>query len=641
MKRLILALILLISPLVSWGASADPGTGSFGKILLKTRGSAAITTITKANYDNLLTSAGYANSTWDYFTAGILNKANGGWGANVASATGLASFAAGTVSWITNYSTRWNSTYTTATALAALTGLIKGVAGTYSAITDNSVAWDNDHSSMTAGKPSWDSAYSHSTATTNVHGLTFTAEGTGGGLDADTVDGSQASAFSTTAHNHTPDSLTSVTITSKASNDLLQWNGTAWVNKTIAGAGIEPAIAAGTTAQYRRGDETWQTLNQAAVDGLTTSSSPQFSDLILASNGNIRSTANTKLYIASTGEDAFVTFDIANYRVGIGNDITPTAMLTVGDTGNTQFQVNASGVVTSGTWLGTAIGATKGGTGLTTVGSSLQYARTNTGATGWEWATLNQAAVAGLTTAASPSFAGVTASSGNVAITAGQLTIGGTTAIQNGRQGNLTTSTITGALTITTGSLNLTPRTAPSGAEGQIYANDAGNVPYYHNGTAYKEIAIGGSSPSFAGITATGLTVNGKATTYNSVATEGYGVPAIVDHVGLINQSTSLGPTTCTATSTAGRYRVSYYLVGTTVDATYAPTVQLSITWTDDAGVGRTVSPATAVSIDGLEYRQGIIICSVPSGGVAWTTTVTGNVDDGEYAIGITVERLS
>ena len=42
-------------------------------------------------------------------------------------------------------------------------------------------------------------------------------------------------------HNHTVDTLSNVTITSKATDDLLQWNGTAWVNKTIAGAGLQPA----------------------------------------------------------------------------------------------------------------------------------------------------------------------------------------------------------------------------------------------------------------------------------------------------------------------------------------------------------------------------------------------------------------
>lgn len=38
----------------------------------------------------------------------------------------------------------------------------------------------------------------------------------------------------------------------------------------------EPVIAAGTTAQYWRGDKSWATLNQAAVVGLTTADSPAF-----------------------------------------------------------------------------------------------------------------------------------------------------------------------------------------------------------------------------------------------------------------------------------------------------------------------------------------------------------------------------
>jgi phage-related tail fiber protein len=39
------------------------------------------------------------------------------------------------------------------------------------------------------------------------------------------------------------DALSNVVITSKATNDLIQWNGTNWVNKTLAGAGIQPVGA--------------------------------------------------------------------------------------------------------------------------------------------------------------------------------------------------------------------------------------------------------------------------------------------------------------------------------------------------------------------------------------------------------------
>ncbi len=43
------------------------------------------------------------------------------------------------------------------------------------------------------------------------------------------------------SHNHTVDGLSNVTIAGKANNDILQWNGTAWVNKTLSGAGIVTA----------------------------------------------------------------------------------------------------------------------------------------------------------------------------------------------------------------------------------------------------------------------------------------------------------------------------------------------------------------------------------------------------------------
>lgn len=46
-------------------------------------------------------------------------------------------------------------------------------------------------------------------------------------------------------------------------------------------SGLEPTVSAGTSSQYYRGDKTWQTLNQAAVEGLQTDDSPQFTALKL------------------------------------------------------------------------------------------------------------------------------------------------------------------------------------------------------------------------------------------------------------------------------------------------------------------------------------------------------------------------
>lgn len=56
--------------------------------------------------------------------------------------------------------------------------------------------------------------------------------------------------------------------TAPINGHVLGFDGTLWVNKTIAGwLGFtpEPAIAAGTTSQYWRGDKTWQTLDKIAV----------------------------------------------------------------------------------------------------------------------------------------------------------------------------------------------------------------------------------------------------------------------------------------------------------------------------------------------------------------------------------------
>lgn len=74
-----------------------------------------------------------------------------------------------------------------------------------------------------------------------------TVDGTGSGLDADLLDGNEASAFAVVAHTHTVDDLSDVTITAAAAGDYLRYNGSAWVDvdatqlltdiKTVDGTG--------------------------------------------------------------------------------------------------------------------------------------------------------------------------------------------------------------------------------------------------------------------------------------------------------------------------------------------------------------------------------------------------------------------
>ena len=81
-----------------------------------------------------------------------------------------------------------------------------------------------------------------------------TVDGAASGLDADLLDGNHASAFSLTSHNHTLDGLSNTTITSNTSGEILKWNGTAWVNNTLAEAGIQPAGSYLTTSTTFGGD---------------------------------------------------------------------------------------------------------------------------------------------------------------------------------------------------------------------------------------------------------------------------------------------------------------------------------------------------------------------------------------------------
>jgi len=58
-------------------------------------------------------------------------------------------------------------------------------------------------------------------------------------------------------------------------------------------------VAAGTTAQYWRGDKLWATLNQAAVAGLTTADGPTFDHLHLGAN-QIQTISRARAYLSSS-----------------------------------------------------------------------------------------------------------------------------------------------------------------------------------------------------------------------------------------------------------------------------------------------------------------------------------------------------
>lgn len=96
-------------------------------------------------------------------------------------------------------------------------------------------------------------------------------------------------------HNHTVDALSNVTIVSKASNDVLQWNGSAWVNKTLAGAGIQPAGA------YLTGNESISVTGDATGTGTTSIALTLANSGVAAATYNNSATAITPFTVDAKG----------------------------------------------------------------------------------------------------------------------------------------------------------------------------------------------------------------------------------------------------------------------------------------------------------------------------------------------------
>lgn len=133
-------------------------------------------------------------------------------------------------------------------------------------------------------------------------------------------------------------------------------------------SGKEPTITAGTTAQYWRGDKSWQTLNKTAV--------------------GLSSVENTALstWVGSTN-------------------------------------ISAVGTITNGTWSGSTIGISKGGTNLTSLGTANQLLRVNSGASALEYFTPTWTSNTGTVTSVSMTVPTGLTVTGSPITTAGTLAL--------------------------------------------------------------------------------------------------------------------------------------------------------------------------------------------------------------------------
>ncbi len=165
-----------------------------------------------------------------------------------------------------------------------------------------------------------------------------TVDGASSGLDADLLDGNHASAFSLTSHNHTLDGLSNTTITSNTSGEILKWNGTAWINNTLAEAGIQPAgsyltgnqtitltgdvSGSGTTSiSVTVADDSHNHII-ANVDGLQAALDGKLSTTGKAADSNLLDGLDSTAFLRSNAADTFTTLSGTSITLGAGVTIS-------------------------------------------------------------------------------------------------------------------------------------------------------------------------------------------------------------------------------------------------------------------------------------------------------------------------------
>lgn len=210
------------------------------------------------------------------------------------------------------------------------------------------------------------------------------------------------------------DEMNDVVLTTPTTNDILQYNGTTWVNQQVTLGSVSSVAATGSTGLTVGGSP------------ITTSGTLTFT--LDTGLQNLASFASTGL-LTATGTDTWA----ARTLTGTANRITVTngsgvagnPTVDIASTYVGQNTITTLGTVTTGTWSATTIATSRGGTGLTTIGTSLQVLRVNAAGTGLEYATITTGGV----TSVGLSLPSIFTVSGSPVTTTGTLT--GTLATQS------------------------------------------------------------------------------------------------------------------------------------------------------------------------------------------------------------------
>jgi hypothetical protein len=141
---------------------------------------------------------------------------------------------------------------------------------------------------------------------------------------------------SSSSHNHTLDALSNVTVTANSAGEMLKWNGTAWVNNTLAEAGIQPAGSYLTS--YTETDPVVRAINGIIKsNGTTISAATAGTDYLTPSGNGSALTGLTGGQITGniSGSAANVTGTVAVINGGTGLASTTINQLLYSSAANT------------------------------------------------------------------------------------------------------------------------------------------------------------------------------------------------------------------------------------------------------------------------------------------------------------------
>ena len=122
----------------------------------------------------------------------------------------------------------------------------------------------------------------------------------------------------------------------------------------------------------------------------------------------------------------------------------------------------------------------------------------------------------------------------------------------------------------------------------------------------------------------------------NGVVLEGFGVAALVDTIDRSGQTASIGTTNFNNSSTAGHYRIGWYISCTSANGTASVTANLA--WND--GSSKTKNGASVSMSSTSNSDQGCLFVRNASGSITWGATVSGTIGTAVFLVAFSCERL-